>query len=784
MKGSEQKEILESWKEIAVYLDRNQKTCQRWEVELGLPIRRLDGTPKARVFAYRHELDSWLEARLNHRDSRAARSRRFSRANFRSRWIVFSSALGLIALSVLAVVFIPGIDWLMPAPAPEKPHLAVLPILNLTGDESCAYLRDALTTLIVRDLYQSRYIRILTSERLYEILDDMGKQHADSFTTEELKKIASLEGVTHFLTGAVTKSGDKVRLNISIQESGSWEAIWSDRLDGVDEDMFAVVDMLTSRLKPRLNLTAEQIADDVDGAVADVTTPNEHALRFYIQAQRAVNATEWGLAIEMFKRAVALDPDFAMAYRQMSGVYNHLALATREDLYWEKLREYGQKARDAARRRPPSERERLIIEGTYIYPPNPAEEMEIFKGLLDLYPDDDYGNYRLGTRYVQGMAYDQAERHLKRIVRFTNHAFSYYNLSKVYLDQAKYAEAEELMELGLTRFPRNSMIFQRMAMLHAMQLRFAEALLWCDRGFEVEPIQFRDSLVRGDVLFFMGDFAAAEEEYRLCLGSDNNQTRIKAAVSLMELYETQGRFGDAWRQAEQAKLSLTKNVSWDFDPLNIELARLNAGAGNIREALALCDEVVDGPTQYKLRGEIYLRAERWKDVEDILKEIEHAIGKYDQSEWAKYLVKNDIEGPYRKRLRNALYVINARAALRKGDYAQAIADMGRAEAVFPGTNMIAADIFGILAGAYYESGNLRSARQEYERITRITYNRKAFGGIFAESYYMLARICDEQGDEGRAMERYETFLDIWKHADPGLPKLELAERRMTALKSR
>jgi hypothetical protein len=48
-------QILDSWKEITEYLGRSRKTCLRWEKEFGLPIHRLDGTPKARVFAYRDE---------------------------------------------------------------------------------------------------------------------------------------------------------------------------------------------------------------------------------------------------------------------------------------------------------------------------------------------------------------------------------------------------------------------------------------------------------------------------------------------------------------------------------------------------------------------------------------------------------------------------------------------------------------------------------------------------------------------------------------------------------
>ena len=55
-----EKPLLNSWKEIAAYLDRGVRTVQRWEQELGLPVRRITKSDRGPVFAYRAELDLWL----------------------------------------------------------------------------------------------------------------------------------------------------------------------------------------------------------------------------------------------------------------------------------------------------------------------------------------------------------------------------------------------------------------------------------------------------------------------------------------------------------------------------------------------------------------------------------------------------------------------------------------------------------------------------------------------------------------------------------------------------
>ena len=55
--------ILTSWKEIAAYLDRDVRTCVRWEQRYGLPVHRLERDSKAKVFAYKEQIDQWLAER-------------------------------------------------------------------------------------------------------------------------------------------------------------------------------------------------------------------------------------------------------------------------------------------------------------------------------------------------------------------------------------------------------------------------------------------------------------------------------------------------------------------------------------------------------------------------------------------------------------------------------------------------------------------------------------------------------------------------------------------------
>jgi hypothetical protein len=65
---SEQKELLSSWKEIAKCVGKGVRTVQRWEKDLGLPVRRLAGrTQKSTVLLYRSDLDAWMATRFTSR---------------------------------------------------------------------------------------------------------------------------------------------------------------------------------------------------------------------------------------------------------------------------------------------------------------------------------------------------------------------------------------------------------------------------------------------------------------------------------------------------------------------------------------------------------------------------------------------------------------------------------------------------------------------------------------------------------------------------------------------
>ncbi|NIO49803.1 MAG: protein kinase, partial [Candidatus Aminicenantes bacterium] len=192
-------------------------------------------------------------------------------------------ALAVVALVVIAVLIFQffGRREIVPVPS-DKPSLAVMYFKNNTGDDRLDHWRTALSDLLITDLSQSRHIKILSAERLFDILHKLDQLGASAYSSEVLKEVAALGGVESVLVGNYTRADSTFRINISLQEASSGELIGSESVEGHGEkDFYAMVDELTRKIKENFELSEKQIASDIDKEVGKITTDSTEAYKHY-----------------------------------------------------------------------------------------------------------------------------------------------------------------------------------------------------------------------------------------------------------------------------------------------------------------------------------------------------------------------------------------------------------------------------------------------------------------------------------------------------------------------
>lgn len=188
--------------------------------------------------------------------------------------------------------------------APAQASIAVLPFASLSADPENEYLADGLTEEIISALGQVKNLRVA------------GRTSSFAFKGKPVgvTEVAARLGVGTVLTGGVRRAANRIRITVELVNGADGFQLWSDRFDRPADDVFAIQDEIAAGIAAKLRGTLTAPAD-ADGSVRR-GTDNQEAHLLYLKGRHVLQQRGDGIvrALDCFDRALALDPNFALAH--------------------------------------------------------------------------------------------------------------------------------------------------------------------------------------------------------------------------------------------------------------------------------------------------------------------------------------------------------------------------------------------------------------------------------------------------------------------------------------
>ena len=188
--------------------------------------------------------------------------------------------------------------------APAK-SVAVLPFVNMSGDPNNDYFSDGITEEILDALAQLPHLKVAARTSAFAF---KGK-------AEDLRKVGEALDVATVLEGSVQKSGDALRITAQLIDTRSGYHLWSEKYDRKLTSIFAVEDEIAKAITERLQV---QLAGENAQSLVAQKAVDPRAHDFYLRGLTLLAARAVAEAVDAFQRAVTIDPDYAQAWAALA----------------------------------------------------------------------------------------------------------------------------------------------------------------------------------------------------------------------------------------------------------------------------------------------------------------------------------------------------------------------------------------------------------------------------------------------------------------------------------
>src|SRR5438105_528311 len=309
--------------------------------------------------------------------------------------------------------------------------IAVLPLLNESGDPRDEYFSDGLSEELIAALAQISGLKVIGRSSSFRFKD----------RKEEPKAIGEKLGVSTLLEGTVRKQGDRVRIVAELVNVADGIELWTRTFDRELKDIFAVQEEIAKAVAESLKVTF--LGSD-DTSVQRAAPKSVEAHNAYLQGHfyfQRRNLEDYRKAVVYFDQATQIEPDYALAYAERSEAWTQIGDLSQDKSAWPKARSDAEKAVAMA----PALSEahaalgwvRFFVEWKF------AEGLSELKRAKELSPGNPTANDLLARVIVYLGKLDEAENQARQAVELDPLSYPpQNNLARVLFSQGKLDEAD------------------------------------------------------------------------------------------------------------------------------------------------------------------------------------------------------------------------------------------------------------------------------------------------------------------------------------------------------
>ncbi|PYJ80150.1 MAG: hypothetical protein DME69_01980 [Verrucomicrobia bacterium] len=350
--------------------------------------------------------------------------------------------------------------------------IAVLPFQSLSDEKENAYFADGMQDDILTNLSKIGDLKVISRMSVMSYRGD---------AVRNAREIGKALGVATLLEGSVRRIGNRVRVNVQLINANNDEHIWAEDYDRDLTDVFAIQTDLAQKIASALQA---KLSPAEKARLDKRPTQNPDAYLLFVQAHDYANRTDMFRdttlkAEALFEQAIKLDPNFALAFADLSMVESWL---------------YHSSDPVSARR----EKARLN-----------ADEA------LRLQPDLPEGHLALGFSYYYGdRDYERALAEFEIAKRgLPNEAQAYMAIGAIQRRQGRWVESTANLEKAAELDPKNSSVLLNLGYNYMATRNFEAADKIFDRGIEAAPESFGSRALKSELAIrWKGDLSVAEKE--------------------------------------------------------------------------------------------------------------------------------------------------------------------------------------------------------------------------------------------------------------------------------